>query len=112
VNTEDLDRYKQLLLAKRREIEARALGTIGAAGGPGEHSADVIDRASDAAQRDLDVHLHQADGRLLRGIEEALQRIRHNTFGVCEVCRRSISPARLDAVPWTRRCRDCKEQGA
>ena len=31
VNAKDLDRYKQLLLAKRREIEAGAIGTIGAA---------------------------------------------------------------------------------
>jgi hypothetical protein len=31
VNAKDSDRYKQLLLAKRREIEAGAIGTIGAA---------------------------------------------------------------------------------
>jgi DnaK suppressor protein len=111
VNAEDSDRYKQVV-AKRREIEARAIGTIGVAGGPGERQADVIDQASDAAQTDLQVHLHQTDSRLLQAIEEALERIDRNTFGVGEVCRRSISPARLDAVPWTRLCRDCREQQA
>jgi RNA polymerase-binding transcription factor DksA len=74
VNAEDLDRYRQLLRAKRREIEAGAIGTIGVAGGPGERQADVIDQASDAAQTDLQVHLHQTDSRLLRAIEEALER--------------------------------------
>ena len=110
MNATELDRYRQLLLAKRREIEAGALGTLGAAGGPEERQADVSDQASDAAQADLQVHLHQTDSRLLRAIEEALRRIDRHAFGVCEACNRPISTARMEAVPWTRLCRDCKEQ--
>jgi len=110
VSAKELDRYRQLLLAKRREIEAGALGTLGAAGGPGERRADVIDQATEAAQADLQVHLHQTDSRLLRAIEEALRRIDRDAFGLCETCQRPISAARLAAVPWTRLCRDCKEQ--
>ncbi len=110
MNAEDLDRYKQVLLTKRREIEAGAIGALGAAGGPGERRADVIDQATEAAQADLQVHVHQTDSRLLRAIEEALARIDRRTFGVCESCKRPISKARLDAVPWTRLCRECKEQ--
>jgi DnaK suppressor protein len=54
--------------------------------------------------------LHQTDGRLLRVIEEALARIKQGTFGVCAVCRRPIARARLEAVPWTHLCRECKER--
>jgi DnaK suppressor protein len=110
MNAKDLDGYKQLLLAKRREVEAGAIRTIGAAGRPGERRADVIDQATEAAQADLQVHLHQTDSRLLRAIEEALGRIERGTFGVCGTCKHPISTARLDAVPWTHLCRDCKEQ--
>ncbi len=99
-----------MLLAKPREIEAGAIGTIGAAGGAPERPADVADQATDAAQADLQAHLHQIDSRLLRAIEEALARIDRRAFGVCETCKRPISAARLEAVPWTRLCRDCKEQ--
>jgi len=74
VNAKDLDRYRQLLLAKGREIEARAIGTLGATGGATERPADVIDEAADAAQADLQVHLHQTDSHLLRAIEEAVPR--------------------------------------
>ena len=70
VNARDLDRYKQLLLTKRGEIEAAAIRTIGAAGGPRERQADVIDQATEAAEMGLQVHLHQTDSRLLRAIEE------------------------------------------
>jgi DnaK suppressor protein len=110
VNAKDLDRYRQLLLAKRREIEAGAIRTIGPAAGPGERRADVINQATEAAQADLQVHLHQTDSRLLRAIEDALARIERGAFGVCETCKYPISTARLDAVPWTHLCRDCKEQ--
>ena len=109
MNAKDLDRYKRLLLAKRREIEAGAMGTIDT-GGSGERPADVIDQASDAARADLEIHLHQTDSRLLRAIDEALQRIAHGSFGVCQACGKEIAGVRLDAVPWTRLCRDCKEQ--
>ena len=100
MNANDLDRYRQLLLAKRREIEARAIGTLDAAGGATERPADVIDQAADAALADLQVHLHQTDSHLLRAIEEALARIDRQTFGVCEACQRPISAARPEAVPW------------
>jgi hypothetical protein len=46
----------------------------------------------------------------LRAIEDALARISHDRFGVCETCGSRISRARLEAVPWTRLCRDCKER--
>jgi RNA polymerase-binding transcription factor DksA len=29
---------------------------------------------------------------------------------VCEGCKEPISKARLEAVPWTRVCRECKER--
>jgi DnaK suppressor protein len=106
----DLQRYKRLLLEKRRDLssaqgDARAL--VPAAGGlPG----DMIDQANADEEAELQIQLHQTDGRLLRAIEEALARIRQGAYGVCEVCKRPISKARLEAVPWTRRCRECKEQ--
>ncbi len=106
----DLQRYKRLLLEKRRDLssaqgDARAL--VPPAGGL---QGDMIDQANADEEAELQIQLHQTDGRLLRAIEEALARIRQGAYGVCEVCKRPISKARLEAVPWTRRCRECKEQ--
>ena len=56
------------------------------------------------------IRLHQTDGKLLRAIEDALIRIRRENFGICAECGQPISKARLEAVPWARRCRDCKER--
>ena len=62
-----------------------------------------------AAAAGLEVRLRETDSRLLWAIEAALSRMEQGTFGRCENCQGSIATARLDAVPWTRLCRDCKE---
>jgi len=80
-----------------------------AAGGWG---GDVIDRANADAEAELQIRLHQTDARLLRAIEEAFARIRQGTYGVCVVCNQRIAKARLEAVPWTRVCRERTERQA
>ncbi len=106
----DLQRFRRLLLKKRRELlstqgDARAL--VPAAGG---WEGDLIDQANADAEAALQIQLHRTDGRLARAIEEALVRVRKRIYGVCESCRHPISRARLEAVPWTRLCRECKER--
>jgi len=108
MNKSDLLRYKNLLLAKRQELSAsKSLAdSIPAAG---ELRGDPVDMAANETAAATEIRLHQTDGKLLRAIEDALTRIRHEEFGVCEECGQPISKARLEAVPWTRWCRDCKE---
>lgn len=106
----ELDRYKRLLLEKLEELststnEAEAL--VPPAGGP---DGDLLDKANADLEAALQIRLHQTDGRLLRAIEEALARIRGGSFGTCKACGHRISKARLEAVPWTRLCRECKER--
>src|SRR3989442_6272986 len=71
---------------------------------------DLMDWASADTEAELQVRVHQSDAHLVRAIDEALARIRQGTFGMCEACKQPISHARLEALPWTRHCRDCKEQ--
>ena len=106
----DLHRYKGLLLGKQRElssVQGDAGARVPAAGGL---EGDLIDQANADAEAELQIRLHQPDSRLLRAIDEALDRIRQGTYGICAVCKHSISRARLEAVPWTRFCRECKER--
>jgi DnaK suppressor protein len=109
MDNNDLARYKNLLLSKRQELFA-GKSLVGLISNAGELHGDPVDMAASETDASTQIRLHQTDGKLLRAIEDALTRIRHEEFGICEECRQPISKGRLDAVPWTRWCRDCKER--
>jgi DnaK suppressor protein len=110
MNVRDLNRYKELLLTKRRQLTTARPGTESPAPSSGGDKGDLVDHAAAALEAEVQVRLRETDTRLLRAIDEALGRIERNTFGVCQACMKPISAARLDAVPWSRLCRECKEQ--
>jgi DnaK suppressor protein len=109
VGPADLQRYKKLLLEKQQEIfPAKPTETrVPPAGG---WEGDLIDQANGDAEAELQIRLHETDGRLLRAIEDALARMRRGAYGVCTICEQPISKPRLEAVPWTHLCRECKER--
>jgi DnaK suppressor protein len=47
--------------------------------------------------------------RTLQGIETALRRLKSGRWGVCSECSTEIPAARLRALPFAERCRECQE---
>ena len=109
MNKSSLLRYKNLLLSERQKLSAgRSL--VDLIPFAGEFRGDSIDMATYETNAGTQIQVHQTNGKVLRAIEDALTRIRHEEFSLCEECGQAISKARLDAVPWTRWCRECKER--
>lgn len=106
----ELEKYKELLMAKREELSSSWRGRDELAPSAGNQHGDPADQASAASETAIQVRLHQTDSKLLRAIDDALARISRNTYGICEACEEPISAARLTAVPWTRLCLNCKEE--
>jgi RNA polymerase-binding transcription factor len=109
VNAGDLRRYKKLLLAKRDELSRARDGAESFVPRAGASEGDLIDSANADAEAELQAHMRETDARLLKAIEDALARMRAGTFGICAACKEPISRTRLEAVPWTHYCRDCKQ---
>ena len=105
-----LNQYKRSLLAKQQELLAANGGrlVLGAAGGL--VGADLMDQAHAESEATIDASLSQARSSQRRAIEWALARLEKGNYGICAVCGEPISRARLKAVPWADRCRDCAEQ--
>jgi DnaK suppressor protein len=110
MNAKGLEKYKRLLVEKRQELLTANTSAAALIPAAGCVDGDLVEQANAEAEADLGIQLHRADGRLLRAIDDALSRINHGSYGVCESCKGPIAKARLEAVPWTRHCIHCKEQ--
>lgn len=71
---------------------------------------DLGDQASAETDRNFMLRLRGREQRLLKKIENALDRIEQGIFGICEKCGEAIDLRRLDARPVTTMCIDCKTQ--
>ena len=108
MRTSELKKYKGVLRRKKQEIvEAPERRT---AVEEGLRTGDWVDHSSQENDLHVNLALKQTDTKLLRAIDEALHRVDQGSYGICMDCEEPIASVRLDAVPWTRVCIDCKEK--
>lgn len=114
----DLEKYKQLLLAKRSAIleelglkKSSLSSTVkDASGDLSTYSYHMADQGTDSMEREKSFYFASKTGRFLYHIDEALRRINDKTYGICHQCGKQINPERLEAVPHARLCISCKEE--
>lgn len=68
----------------------------------GEASEDVVDIANLAYARELTFSMSDAERTQLRLIDEALQRMKDGTYGLCSYSGKPIGIHRLKALPWAK----------
>jgi DnaK suppressor protein len=69
---------------------------------------DLGDQATAETDRNFMLRLRGREQRLLKKIDQALERVEAGTFGICEDCGNEINLKRLEARPVTTMCIDCK----
>jgi RNA polymerase-binding protein DksA len=114
----ELKKFEKLLLEKRAQL-IEELGLLKkdamdttlkeTTGDLSSYSYHMADQGTDAMEREKTFLFASKSGRLLYHIDEALRRIRNNTYGICVECAKPIDMTRLEAVPHARLCIDCKE---
>jgi RNA polymerase-binding transcription factor DksA len=67
-----------------------------------QFSLHMADAGTDSYDQDWALGMLSADQNALYEVEQALDRIRNGTYGVCELTGKKIPTARLEALPWTR----------
>jgi DnaK suppressor protein len=81
----------------------------------GSTSGDAIDAALDASYDEISSQLAEVESRELAQIENALERMRNGSYGICEVTCKPIPLARLQALPYATTCvevqREMERQG-
>ena len=103
--------YRENLVRKRAEILTEQKGkSLSETMDNNTRQGDMADKASGTNEVHIQLKLKQTDAKILQAIEEALVRLDEGSFGVCRDCGEDIAPARLNAIPWTRVCIECKEK--
>lgn len=104
-NKKELEHYRTKLTRKRAELvgdvatmESEALrGQSGALSNLPQHMAE---QGSEAYDQSLSLDLAAADRKLIKEIDEALNRIAEGTFGICTMTGKPIGIERLEELPW------------
>ena len=94
---------KQLLKEIRGRVKEETEGVK-------DDGRDTYDLASDERDREINFILNAREREKLLAIDEALQRIKDKTYGLCESCEGEIQLGRLKVLPFTRLCVRCQEE--
>ena len=108
LNSRDLEHFRDLLLAKRRELvgdmsqmEREALRSSGGTN-LSTLPMHMADMGTDNYEQEFTLGLVEKDRNLLREINQALAKIQNGTYGICEGTGKPIGRPRLEAQPWAR----------
>ncbi len=119
MNKKDLKFFKELLLKKKTDLakgidhianDALKTSQRDAAGDLSAYSLHMADMATDNYDREFSLGLADNEQKILNRINEALEKIDDNKFGLCELCEKKISKVRLKAVPYAELCVPCQEK--
>ena len=108
LKTKDLESFRDLLLAKRRELlgDVHSMEEEALRSASGSNLSNLpihmADMGTDNYEQEFTLGLVEKDRQLLREINVALGKIRDGTYGICEGTGKPITKARLEAKPWAR----------
>lgn len=109
--------FTRLLLEERKrlreelsEMEEHQLKTEEKPLADAANEDDLVDVATETFEREKELALESSVQGMLEMVEEALQRVRAGTYGICDGCNKPIDGNRLRAIPYARLCIKCKER--
>ena len=103
---------KKMLVNRRRELMAEVQGRMRDVRADGNKDRDVLDQGESSEvdiQEDIELALIQMKSETLNKIDAALRRLEDGSYGDCFECGDEISEARLRALPFAVRCKECEE---
>lgn len=109
------DSFRKMMIKKLLKVKADLLSGVSEKIKNESNSlkfeiGDIYDIASNERERELTLMLGDRDREKLVETEDALERIKNKTYGVCDECSEPIGEARLEALPFTKVCVDCKSK--
>ena len=106
-----LKQAKEMLEETKRQLMKEMQGRVKEeTEGVKDEGRDTYDLASDERDREINFILNDREREKLVAVDDALQRIRDKTYGICESCEGEIQLGRFKNLPFTRLCVKCQEE--
>ena len=114
---DELKEFKTLILKKRNKVmeeleearkradEARNNNSVNAI-----YSSHMADASTDQEELEKSYYWMDRENKFLQYLNRSLEMIKKGTFGICTTCDERISKERLEEVPHTSSCFNCKSQ--
>ena len=112
----DLNQFQKLILSKKEvaqseleESKKRADEMLDSNQTNAIYSSHMADASGDHVELEKAYYMIARTKKYIGYLDKALGMIENKTFGVCISCNKLIPKARLEEVPHTTKCVDCKE---
>ncbi|MBN2140193.1 MAG: RNA polymerase-binding protein DksA [Desulfovibrionaceae bacterium] len=110
MEAKDIEYFRNLLSGMLDDILQKSQETLEDMTESGEVYADPADRATAESDRAFTLRIRDRERKLIKKIQQAVQRIDDGVFGQCSECGGEIGTARLKARPMTTLCIKCKSK--
>lgn len=97
--------FRERLLEMEREILENIESESYEDENPFDVDGDIADKADVLNSASLTEGLSASQKKMLDAVRRALQRIKDNTYGICQVCGSEIEEERLEAIPYADKCK-------
>ncbi len=108
MNKKQLDHFRKILNDWKSELSHDIDRTVHTMQDEVTMFADPNDRASQESDMALELRNRDRERKLIKKIEETLDKISAQEYGYCESCGVEIGLKRLEARPTATLCIDCK----
>jgi DnaK suppressor protein len=108
MNKKQLEHFRKVLNAWKQDLENEITRTVHSMRDEPENPPDPNDRASQETDMSLELRSRDRERKLIKKINEAIERINTGDYGYCDNCGVEIGIERLEARPTAEMCIDCK----
>jgi DnaK suppressor protein len=108
----DRERYEELrtmLEERRAELQNKLRSLRETLPADNDNVKDTEEQSVDDFVQEVDFALMQMKSQTLAKIDEAVRRLEKGRYGACTECGTEIAAARLKALPFAAKCRECQE---
>ena len=108
MNDDQQEHFRNILLSWKQELMEEVDRTMHHMQEDAANYADPSDRATQEEEFSLELRTRDRERKLIKKIDQTLDRIEKDDYGFCDQCGVEIGIRRLEARPTATLCIDCK----